>query len=75
MGNSEMKRIKLPKDVWVSLHGKLHNIMYDSMMHKDIDGKECTDDDVNYEVLKLMDSYFDRSFGIGQWYFAKHGEY
>ena len=65
-----MKRIKLPKDVWVSLYGKLHDIMYDSMMHKDIDGKECTDDDVSYEVLKLMDLYFDRSFGIGQWYFA-----
>jgi hypothetical protein len=64
-----MKRVKLPKDVWVSLYGKLHDILYDSMMHKDIDGKECTDDDVSYEVLKLMDSYFDRSFGIGQWYF------
>jgi hypothetical protein len=58
-----MKRVKLPKDVWVSLYGKLHDILYNSMMHKDIDGKECTDDDVSHEVLKLMDLYFDRSFG------------
>ena len=66
-----MKRIKLPKDMWVSLYGKLHDLTSPYItLYLDIDGKECTDDDVNYEVLKLMDSCFDRSFGIGQWYFA-----
>ena len=60
-----MKRVKLPKDVWVSLYGRLHDIMYNHMMHKDIDGKECMDDDVRDEVLNIMNFYFDKGFKTG----------
>jgi len=35
------------------------------MMHKDIDGKECMDDDVRDEVLNIMNFYFDKGFKVG----------
>ena len=60
-----MKRIKLPKDVWVSLYGRLHDILSKSMLHSDIDGKEAMDDDVRDEVLNIMNFYFDRGFPVG----------
>jgi len=60
-----MKRVKLPKDVWVSLYGRLHDILSKYMLHSDIDGKEAMDDDVRDEVLNIMNEYFDRGFKTG----------
>ena len=55
-----MKRIKLPKDVWVSLYGKL----YDTIESADSQ-KKYKHDDVRDEVLNIMNFYFDRGFKTG----------
>ena len=54
-----MKRIKLPKDVWVSLYGRLH----DTLSHA-TRIKEVNNDDVRDEVLNLMNFYFDKGFKV-----------
>jgi hypothetical protein len=51
----KMKRIRLPKDVWVSLYGRLH----DTLSHA-TRIKEVKSDDVRDEVLNIMNFYFDR---------------
>ena len=55
-----MKRIKLPRDVWVSLYGRLH----DTLSHA-TRIKELKSDDVRDEVLNIMNEYFDRGFKTG----------
>jgi hypothetical protein len=55
-----MKRIKLPKDVWVSLYGRLH----DTLSHA-TRIKEVNKDDVRDEVLNIMNFYFDKGFKVG----------
>ena len=55
-----MKRIKLPKDVWVSLYGRLH----DTLSHA-TRIKEVNNDDVRDEVLNIMNFYFDKGFKVG----------
>ena len=55
-----MKRIKLPKDVWVSLYGRLH----DTLSHA-TRIKEVNKDDVRDEVLNIMNFYFDKNFEVG----------
>ena len=55
-----MKRIKLPRDVWVSLYGRLH----DTLSHA-TRIKEVKSDDVRDEVLNIMTEYFDRGFPTG----------
>ena len=55
-----MKRVKLPKDVWVSLYGRLH----DTLSHA-TRIKELKSDDVRDEVLNIMNFYFDKNFEVG----------
>ena len=55
-----MKRIKLPRDVWVSLYGRLH----DTLSHA-TRIKEVNNDDVRDEVLNIMNFYFDKGFKVG----------
>ena len=55
-----MKRVKLPKDVWVSLYGRLH----DTLSHA-TRIKEVNKDDVRDEVLNIMNFYFDKGFKVG----------
>tara|TARA_R100000231_G_scaffold19287_1_gene19222 strand:+ start:903 stop:1103 length:201 start_codon:yes stop_codon:yes gene_type:complete len=55
-----MKRIKLPKDVWVSLYGKLFDTISTLRWNSSV-----TDDDVRDEVLNIMTLYFDRGFKTG----------
>ena len=55
-----MKRIKQPKDVLVSLYGRLH----DTLSHA-TRIKEVNNDDVRDEVLNIMNFYFDKNFEVG----------
>ena len=50
-----MKRIKLPKDVWLSLYKSL----YDTIGHA-TRIKAVNNDDVRDEVLNIMNFYFDK---------------
>ena len=52
-----MKRIKLPKDVWLSLYKSL----YDTIGHA-TRIKAGNNDDVRDEVLNIMNFYFDKNF-------------
>ena len=55
-----MKRIKLPKDVWLSLYKSL----YDTIGHANRI-KAVNSDDVRDEVLNIMNFYFDKNFEVG----------
>ena len=55
-----MKRIKLPKDVWLSLYKSL----YDTIGHA-TRIKALNNDDVRDEVLNIMNFYFDKGFKVG----------
>ena len=55
-----MKRIKLPKDVWLSLYKSL----YDTIGHANRI-KVVNNDDVRDEVLNIMNFYFDKGFKVG----------
>ena len=55
-----MKRIKLPKNVWLSLYKSL----YDTIGHA-TRIKEANNDDVRDEVLNIMNFYFDKGFKTG----------
>ena len=54
-----MKRIKLPKDVWLSLYKSL----YDTIGHANRI-KVVNNDDVRDEVLNIMNFYFDKGFKV-----------
>ena len=54
-----MKRIKLPKDVWLSLYKSL----YDTIGHA-TRIKAVNNDDVRDEVLNIMNFYFDKGFKV-----------
>ncbi len=58
-------KVTLDYVTWVSLYDRLLPIMYGSMMHEDVDGKEPNGDDVRDEVLNLMNFYFDKGFEVG----------
>ena len=55
-----MKRIKLPRDVWLSLYKSL----YDTIGHANRI-KVVNNDDVRDEVLNIMNFYFDKGFKVG----------
>ena len=55
-----MKRIKLPKDVWLSLYKSLHDTIGCTKIIKALN-----DDDVRDEVLNIMNFYFDKNFEVG----------
>ena len=61
-----MKRITLPKDVWVSLYGRLHDAIRHSNRIQELPLRDAfKDDDVRDEVLNIMNFYFDRGFPVG----------
>jgi hypothetical protein len=61
-----MKRITLPKDVWVSLYGRLHDTIRHSNRIQELPLRDAfKDDDVRDEVLNIMNFYFDRGFPVG----------
>ena len=50
-----MKRITLPKDVWVSLYGRLHDTIRHSNRIQELPLRDAfKDDDVRDEVLNIM---------------------
>ena len=49
-----MKRIKLPKDVWLSLYKSLYDTIGNANRIKVVNN-----DDVRDEVLNIMNFYFD----------------
>jgi hypothetical protein len=55
-----MKRIKLPKDVWLSLYKSLHDTIGHATRIKALNN-----DDVRDEVLNIMNFYFDKNFEVG----------
>ena len=55
-----MKRIKLPKDVWLSLYKSLHDTIGHTTRIKALNN-----DDVRDEVLNIMNFYFDKNFEVG----------
>ena len=55
-----MKRIKLPKDVWLSLYKSLHDTIEHATRIKALNN-----DDVRDEVLNIMNFYFDKNFEVG----------
>ena len=64
----KMKRIKLPKDVWLSLYMRLNDSILSeiSMSHvPSRKGNEIKKDNVRDEVLNIMNFYFDRDFPTG----------
>jgi hypothetical protein len=64
----EMKRIKLPRDVWISLHGRLNNSIEGQISMSHVPsrrGNEIKKDNVRDEVLNIMNFYFDRDFPTG----------
>ena len=64
----KMKRIKLPKDVWLSLYmGFNDSILSEiSMSHvPSRKGNEIKKDNIRDEVLNIMNFYFDRDFPTG----------
>jgi len=63
-----MKKVKLPKDVWVSLNRRLNDSIRAeiSMSHvPSRKGNEIKKDNVRDEVLNIMNFYFDRDFPTG----------
>ena len=61
-----MKRITLPKDVWVSLYGRLYDTIRHSNRIQELPLRDAfKDDDVRDEVLNIMNFYFDRGFPVG----------
>ena len=61
-----MKRIKLPKDVWVSLYGRLHDTIRHSNRIQELPLRDAfKDDDARDEVLNIMNFYFDKGFEVG----------
>ena len=61
-----MKRIKLPRDVWVSLYGRLHDILSHATKTKEYQKMYgVNSNDVSDEVLNIMTEYFDRGFKTG----------
>ncbi len=60
-----MRRITLPKDVWVSLYGKLYDTIEsaDSLLPRY--QQRYKNDDIRDEVLNIMNFYFDRGFPVG----------
>ena len=64
----KMKRIKLPKDVWLSLYMRLNDSILSeiSMSHvPSRKGNEIKKDNIRDEVLNIMNFYFDRDFPTG----------
>ena len=64
----KMKRIKLPKDVWVSLYGRLNDTILSEISMSHVPsrrGNEIKKDNVRDEVLNIMNFYFDRDFPTG----------
>ena len=61
-----MKRITLPKDVWVSLYGRLNDTIRHSNRIQELPLRDAfKDDDARDEVLNIMNFYFDRGFPVG----------
>ena len=61
-----MKRITLPKAVWVSLYGRLHDTIRHSNRIQELPLSDAfKDDDARDEVLNIMNFYFDRGFPVG----------
>ena len=63
-----MKRIKLPKDVWLSLYMRLNDTILAqvSMSHTPSrKGNEIKKDDIRDDVLNIMNFYFDKGFKTG----------
>ena len=63
-----MKRIKLPKDVWLSLYRRLNDSMLAqvSMSHTPSRrGNEIKKDNISDDVLNIMNFYFDKGFKVG----------
>ena len=64
-----MKRIKLPKDVWVSLYGRLNDTFQAlDVGYSDLstsDNPTIRRQDIRDEVLNIMTFYFDRDFPQG----------
>jgi len=64
----EMKRIKLPRDVWISLYGRLNNSIEGQISMSHVPsrrGNEIKKDNIRDEVLNIMNFYFDRDFQTG----------
>ena len=63
-----MKKVKLPKDVWVSLNRRLNDSIRAeiSMSHvPSRKGNEIKKDNIRDEVLNIMTFYFERDFQQG----------
>ena len=61
-----MKRITLPKAVWVALYGRLHDTIRHSNRIQELPLRDAfKDDDARDEVLNIMNFYFDRGFPVG----------
>ena len=63
-----MKRIKLPKDVWLSLYKRLNDSIEAEISMSHVPsrrGNEIKKDNIRDEVLNIMNFYFDRDFPTG----------
>ena len=63
-----MKRIKLPKDVWLSLYMRLNDSILSEISMSHVPsrrGKEIQNENIRDEVLNIMNFYFDRDFPTG----------
>ena len=64
----KMKKVKLPKDVWVSLNRRLNDSILAEISMSHVPsrrGNEIKKDNVRDEVLNIMTFYFDRDFPTG----------
>ena len=64
----KMKKVKLPKDVWVSLNRRLNDSIRAEISMSHVPsrrGNEIKKDNVRDEVLNIMNFYFDRDFPTG----------
>ena len=60
-----MKKVKLPKDVWVSLNRRLNDSIRAEISMSHVPsrrGKEIQNENIRDEVLNIMNFYFDRDF-------------
>ena len=63
-----MKKVKLPKDVWVSLNRRLNDSILAEISMSHVPsrrGDEIKKDNIRDEVLNIMTFYFDRDFSTG----------
>ena len=64
----KMKKVKLPKDVWLSLYMRLNDSILAEISMSHVPsrrGNEIKKDNVRDEVLNIMNFYFDRDFPTG----------